>query len=170
MNLLNPTTTTLFDFSPNANLNAWTILDDVVMGGRSAGNFELNATGHGHYHGSVSLENNGGFSSVRHSFPAKKVSPESRLILHLKGDGKKYQIRVKAKRQDYYSYVNYFKTNGEWQKISVQLKDLYPTFRGRKLQMPNFAGTAIESFSILISNKKAEDFTLLLDKIEIQNP
>lgn len=64
----------LFDFSKSSNLKYWRIVDDVVMGGRSNGNFEIDSNGHGKFSGEVSLKNNGGFSSLRYNFKTKDVS------------------------------------------------------------------------------------------------
>jgi hypothetical protein len=33
---------------------------------------------------------------------------------------------------------------GDWQEIEVSLKDMYPSFRGRKLDLPNFSKNHIE--------------------------
>lgn len=57
--------TSLFNFTSSTDIKTWYIVDDVVMGGRSSGTFTLNEDGHGVFAGNVSLENNGGFSSVR---------------------------------------------------------------------------------------------------------
>ena len=54
---------TLFNFTADSDISNWKILDDVVMGGRSDGNFKMNTEGHGEYTGRVSLKNNGGFSN-----------------------------------------------------------------------------------------------------------
>ena len=59
---------TLFQFNTDSSIENWRILDDVVMGGRSDGHFKINSDGHGEYTGNVSLENNGGFSSLRYYF------------------------------------------------------------------------------------------------------
>ena len=90
------TTTTLFDFNKSSNLKYWRIVDDVVMGGRSSGNFEINSNGHGKFSGEVSLKNNGGFSSLRYNFKTKDVSEYSTIMLRIKGDGHNYQFRVKT--------------------------------------------------------------------------
>ncbi|MDG2228330.1 MAG: CIA30 family protein [Flavobacteriales bacterium] len=49
----------------------------------------------------------------------------------------------------------------------MNLKDLYPSFRGNKLNKENFNESSIEEISFLIANKKNESFKLLIDKIEI---
>jgi hypothetical protein len=158
----------LFDFKPDSDLSNWYVVDDGVMGGRSQGNFELHPEGYAVFSGTVSLENNGGFSSVRYSFREKEVRPYKKVVLRLKGDGKRYQFRVKSSRYDRASYIQYFETSGEWQDIEIALSDLYPTFRGRTLDRPNYSGEVMEEVTFLIGNKKAEPFRLLIDKIEFE--
>jgi hypothetical protein len=89
--------------------------------------------------------------------------------IKLKGDGKDYQFRIKHKTSDYYSYIKSFSTNGNWQTIELNLSDFYPSFRGRKLDIPNFDKNSIQQISILIANKKNESFELALDKIELNS-
>jgi len=158
----------IFDFNHNANITDWKIVDDVVMGGRSNGQFKLDSDGNGVFSGDVSVENNGGFSSVRYQFEKINTTKESKVIIRLKGDGKEYQFRIKNNRNTYYSYITNFKTSGDWENIIINLKDLYPSFRGQTMNIPNFAGNSIEEIVFLIGNKKNESFTLVLDKIEIE--
>ncbi len=158
----------IIDFDQNTSIHAWRIVDDGVMGGRSNGSFKLSSDGHGLFEGQISLENNGGFSSVRYQCGQVNVTPESHVVIRLKGDGKQYQFRVKDKARNYYSYITSFETSGEWQEIEIPLKDMYPSFRGRKLDMSNFAHDSFEEIVFLIGNKKVESFELLIDKIELK--
>lgn len=162
-------TETIFNFDKKSKLTSWRVVDDVVMGGRSNGSFSLSAEGHGVFEGEVSLENNGGFSSVRYFFEKTTVNPEGKLKIRLKGDGKRYQIRIKDNSSAYYSYVAYFQTSGKWETIEIPLSEMYAAFRGRKLNMPNFSKDSIEQIGFLISNKQAESFCLLLDKITVDS-
>jgi NADH dehydrogenase [ubiquinone] 1 alpha subcomplex assembly factor 1 len=161
-------TQVIIDFNNNSNLSNWNVVDDTVMGGRSAGNFQLTSEGHGKFSGNVSLENNGGFSSVRHNFKRLDVSPYSKIILKVKGDGKNYQFRIKDDRNAYYSYISEFTTNGEWQEIEISMQSMYPSYRGRKLDLPNYVGNYVEEITFLIANKKPQGFQLLIDKIELK--
>lgn len=158
----------IFDFTTSANLSNWRIVDDGVMGGRSNGDFSLTETGHGKFSGVISLEKNGGFSSVHYNFKELSVSKYSKICIRLKGDGKKYQFRLKHKTNQYYSYTLPFKTSGEWETVEIELNKMYPSFRGRKLDMPNFSEDSIEEIVFLFGNKKEESFQLLLDKIELK--
>lgn len=158
---------TIFEFNKNADIKDWTIVNDGVMGGKSAGSFSLSADGFGMFHGEVSLENNGGFSSVQYKFEAVEVKDAQAIVLKIKGDGKAFQIRIKDNLNHSHSYVTSFKTSGEWEEIRITLKDMYPKFRGRLLDLPHFASKHIEQVSFLIGNKKAENFKLLINKIEL---
>ena len=162
------TSDTIFDFNEESTLKDWFIVDDVVMGGRSSGSFGIDAQGHGIFKGVISLENYGGFSSVRHRFKKKSIGDYTKIVLKVKGDGKEYQFRVKANASDFYSYISTFSTNKEWQEIEILLNDMYPTFRGRRLNRPNFNSAGIEELALLIGNKKEEHFQLLVDKIWLE--
>lgn len=158
----------IFDFNLQSDINNWYIINDVVMGGKSTSSFSINDKGFAVFEGNVSLENNGGFSSVRYNFKRKSISGLSKIVLKVKGDGKNYQFRIKSNSDDYYSYVATFTTNGNWQEIEIPLNNMYPSFRGRKLNMPNFSEEYIEEVAFLIGNKKEEKFRLLIDKISLQ--
>ena len=162
------TSTTLFDFNKSSNLKYWRIVDDVVMGGYSQGNFEINSKGHGKFSGDVSLKNNGGFSSLRYNFPTKDVSNFTTVVLRIKGDGHNYQFRVKTSSRDYASYIYEFETTTEWMTIEIPFKDMEPRFRGRKLNARNYPGQQLEEIAFLIGNKKEQSFELLLDKISLK--
>jgi NADH dehydrogenase [ubiquinone] 1 alpha subcomplex assembly factor 1 len=105
---------------------------------------------------------------VRYKFDQKLIKGAKKVILKVKGDGKKYQFRVKTNSSDYYSYISTFSTTGDWQEIEIRLEDMYPTFRGRKLDQPNFSSDHMEEVAFLIGNKKKETFQLLIDKIELK--
>ncbi len=158
----------IFDFTQKSNLKDWVIVDDDVMGGKSSGSFALSPKGHGLFKGAISLDNNGGFSSVRYKFDRKSVKGFTKIVLKIKGDTKKYQFRIKSNSQDYYSYITTFETNGNWQEIEIPLQSMIPSFRGRTLDKPNFSGDAIEEIAFLIANKRVEKFQLLIDNIVLK--
>ncbi|OAB25304.1 Complex I intermediate-associated protein 30 (CIA30) [Flavobacterium fryxellicola] len=158
----------IFDFDKNSDIRDWIVVDDVVMGGRSISTFKLNEDGFGVFEGSVSLDNNGGFSSVRYRFQKAELKQFTSIVVKLRGDGKEYQLRIKSNYSDFYSYIMPFSTSGEWQEIKIPLKDMYPSWRGRRLKQSNFSEDFIEEITFLIGNKKNENFKLLIDKIELE--
>ena len=158
----------LFDFTEKCDISDWKIVDDGVMGGLSSSTFFVDKAGNGIFKGSVSLENNGGFCSVRHFFKPTTLKNHKIFSLRLKGDGKKYQLRVKSKVSDSYSYIYEFQTTSDWQTVEIPITEMYASFRGRTLNLPNYDGSSLEEIAFLIGNKKYEDFQLILDKIEVK--
>ncbi len=157
--------TTLFDFTTDANMDSWAVVNDGVMGGLSKGKLEVTPEGHGKFSGTVSLENYGGFTSIRCALADIPTTPNARVQLRIKGDGKAYQFRVKHKPRDYQSYITTFSTTGDWETIEIPLNDLFPSWRGQKLDMPNFDHSSMNEFTLLIANKRNETFELLIDKV-----
>ena len=158
----------VYDFSPGSNPADWYVVDDGVMGGRSNGVIALSTEGHGIFQGVVSLENNGGFTSIRHRPDEIETKAYSMFRIRLKGDGKNFQFRVKTSLRDYQSYVFEFETTGYWQEITIPFDQMYPTFRGSKLDMPNYPGVILRECTFLISNNKEERFHLEIDKIWLE--
>lgn len=158
---------TIFNFTKTSDIANWNVVNDGVMGGLSHGNFRLNEAGNGIFSGMVSLENNGGFSSIRYKIGHTNISGKTTVVIRLKGDGKKYQFRLKQNSDDRHSFVLQFETSGDWETIEIPLHTLYPTFRGRKLDIGNFSENYLEEIGFLIGNKKQELFQLELDCIEL---
>ena len=159
---------TLFNFNAKSDISNWNIVDDVVMGGRSNGSFSLNDSGNGIFKGTVSLENNGGFSMVQYRFDTKQVEKFTKVCISLKGDGKAYQFRIKTNNNDDYSYVFPFQTSGDWETITIPFESMYPAFRGKKINAENYPGKHMELIAFLIGNKKAESFQLEIESIELK--
>lgn len=158
---------TIYDFDETSRINEWQIINDGVMGGVSEGNIHLNELGNGVFSGLVSTENNGGFSSLRYRFESLKATGLNRLVIRVKGDGKRYQFRIKDKVENRHAFISYFKSTGEWQLVELSLSDMYPTFRGRRLEMANFCHDTIEEVAFLIGNGVNESFQLEIDYIKI---
>lgn len=157
----------LFDFNKDTTLANWQVVNDGVMGGDSEAQFGINSEGHAVFSGEVSLENNGGFTSVRYRFTPIDVRSHQKVVLRIKGDGKTYQFRLKSSLSDVHSYVKLFTTTGEWQSIEINFADMHPRFRGRVLNRPNYPGESLCEIAFLIANKKAETFSLEIDEISL---
>ena len=155
----------IYDFKANNNTLGWYVVNDGVMGGLSQGQITINDAGNGVFEGYVTTENNGGFSAVRYAFNIKDVSKFEHVILKVKGDGKAYQFRIKENSTQRFSYTATFKTSGVWENIKIPLKSFYPTYRGSRLDKPNYAGEKMEEITIFIGNKKKESFSLEIENI-----
>tara|TARA_B100000214_G_scaffold372012_1_gene349429 strand:+ start:506 stop:1051 length:546 start_codon:yes stop_codon:yes gene_type:complete len=158
----------VYDFSKNADMRKWQVVDDVVMGGRSAGYLSLDENGNGRFFGYVSLENYGGFSSIRLRHKDEKIDEYKFIVIRILGDNKWYQLRVRSRYSDRHVYVKKFFAKDEWQEIEIPLRSMQPQFRGRKLRMKNFNANSIVEYGILVGNKVEEDFNLLIDYISLR--
>ena len=158
----------IYHFDNEVNLNEWAIINDDVMGGVSKSNLNINKDGNGVFGGKISTAYNGGFASVRYNCKRIYIKENKSIRLKIKGDEKEYQLRIKANTDDYYSYLLPFKTSGKWEEIIIPLKEMYASFRGRRLDIKNFNNNYIEQITFLIGNKKNESFNLIIDSITIQ--
>ncbi|XP_065877964.1 protein HIGH CHLOROPHYLL FLUORESCENCE PHENOTYPE 173, chloroplastic isoform X1 [Euphorbia lathyris] len=140
----------------------WGALDDVVMGGVSQSNFEINTTGGenggpaGLFKGVVSTTNNGGFTSIRTKNFSKPedLSAYDGLELRLKGDGRRYKLIVRTSSDwDTVGYTASFDTvEGKWQSIRLPFSSLTPIFRARTvLDAPPFDPSNIVSLQLMFS-------------------
>ncbi len=157
----------IFHFSKNANLSKWYSVDDVVMGGKSAGYLSITEDGFGCFSGKISKENNGGFSSI-HFQEHFNCSPDNNIILRAKGDGKKYQLRIKHKAEDRQGYIFNFQTSEEWEQYRIPLAEMKPYFRGNQLPMENFNATEFAEVSIFLLSEEAVSFNLLIDSLDLE--
>lgn len=158
----------IYTFSIQSNIREWRIVNDGVMGGISKSSLVLTNAGHGQFSGHVSLANNGGFASIQLNTTIKLAEEKTFIVLRVKGDGKRYEFRLKGDISQSESYVHQFTTSGEWENIKLEISEFYPQFRGRKLNIPNFNFESIEQLSFLIANKQDEDFALLIDWIGLE--
>lgn len=155
------------DFSPASTVE-WFNIDDVVMGGRSDSRLEQHADGTASFVGTVSLENNGGFASVRGQMGRADLSAYDGMALRVRGDGKVYGIRLRTDSGfDGLSYAAQFETSeGEWEEIRVPFDRFVPTFRGRIFRdVDPLDPSRIHQVGLIISDKQEGAFRLDLDWI-----
>lgn len=148
----------------------WEVVDDVVMGGRSDGHFQLLESGHALFSGNLSLENNGGFSSVKNRHRVNIEGAES-IRLKIKGDGNRYSFRFRTGSNGEthrYVYESRFDTTpGEWEIILLDLSEFEAVFRGRPVTdapPPDLA--SIHEYGFLISDKQEGEFRLEIGSVE----
>ena len=156
----------LEDFSEN-DLLSWNIVDDTVMGGRSRGSFKIN-NNIVEFKGYLSLANNGGFSSVRAYYPYDLIGISS-ITLRVKGDGRKYNFRVRTNKNSWASYSHSFSTESNtWQEITLNIQAFFPTYRGYNVQnVQRLSELLIREIGIMISDKNEGNFALMIDWIMV---
>lgn len=158
----------LFDFADPAAMRGWQIEDDGVMGGVSKGTFTRDPEGHAVFSGKVSLENNGGFSSVQSYCEPIDVSSYRNAVIRVKGDGKNYRFIVESEKDARHYYVANFETTGEWQEIQIPLREMYPDRRGDRLDLPAYPGKTMAQVRFMIANGRAENFRLQIAGVRLE--
>ena len=124
----------LFTFDHPEAAKPWQTVNDGVMGGRSVGRFKVNADQEMEFSGTLSLENNGGFASVRASRGSKLAMQTGDVIVaRVRGDGREYNFNLYAQKNlGGYSYRQSFQTKrDQWIEVELPLNDSLATWRGR---------------------------------------
>ncbi|WP_237274382.1 CIA30 family protein [Tenacibaculum ovolyticum] len=155
-------------FDKNSSNQSWYITNDDVMGGVSNSSMKLDEEKKMIFSGNVSLDNNGGFAMTRLPLNINFNTDKTKVVLKLKGDGKKYQFRIKAKNNQRFWYIQSFQTSKSTEEIELPLHKFYASFRGYKLNVDNFSETTITEIAILIGNKKNEKFKLEIERITLK--
>lgn len=151
----------------------WQVVNDDVMGGISTSQVHVATNGTMTFAGTVSLENNGGFASVR-TVPARhNLAGCDAFVVRVRGDGQRYKFTVRTERSfDSAIYQAAFKTKaGEWQEHRLAFEDFVPTFRGRVLSgEPPLDPAKISSVGFLISEKQTGPFRLAVAWVKASRP
>jgi monofunctional biosynthetic peptidoglycan transglycosylase len=141
----------------------WAIVNDGVMGGLSSSEFVDGGDGFAVFRGNLSLDNNGGFASVRGIVPAAVMEGHRGLALRVRGDGRTYQVRLRTNRRfDGVAYMAEFRTQADtWQTIEIPFESFEATYRGRR---PSGAADLepgqIQQIGLLIGDKVEGPFRL----------
>jgi len=155
----------LVDFADPNEVARWRATDDVVMGGQSS-SAVLAGHGVGIFTGHVSLERGGGFASVRRADHAMDLSTCDLIVLHVRGDGRRYKLNVRTSETfDGVVYQAAFATQpGVWSNVELLLEDFEPRFRGRPVEGA-FDRARVASLGVLISDQQAGPFRLEMSAI-----
>ena len=151
------------DFTnPKTMRDCW-IVNDGVMGGVSQSRLREDPQGM-FFEGLVSLENNGGFASMR----ASAQFPQSTQLLELlaKGDGKQYKLFLRTAIAPQVSYTADFIADPRWQTHRFNLNQFKSTFRGQSVNAPALSFAGVIEFGILISNNQAGSFAIQLKTLQ----
>ena len=158
------------DFTDNSVRAKWGVTNDGVMGGISTSQVSVSENNFLIFSGEVSLENNGGFASLRSPVDDFDFSDCKGFVIRIKGDGKLYSMSFRQTK--YFTGYNYnlrFGTEkNNWQVIKLPFKDFKLKYYGREVDNYNPPNTEeIKQLSILISDKQQGPFKLEIEWIKL---
>lgn len=157
---------TLASFDKAQAAAGWQAVNDGVMGGRSQGRFRITNEGHLEFSGTLSLENNGGFASVRST--GRKISLQSDDVvkLRVKGDGRTYAFNLYT-NGNRYSFRQTFATQKDrWVEVALPLHAFTATWRGRDFPNQKLDPARISGVGVLLGDKQPGPFLLEIDWIK----
>jgi len=148
------------------NLEPWRAINDGVMGGISQGEMVVIDNGL-RFRGRLSLENNGGFASVRRPYGGDAIRAGG-VRLRVKGDGRRYQFRVRLdERYDGVSWSAGFDTDDSWQTVDLPFEAFEPVYRGRSVANAGpVVSEKIRQFGFMLVDGKEGQFQLDITRIE----
>ena len=161
----------LFDFTKADAAKEWQTVNDGVMGGVSEGKFKITDQKTLEFFGTLSLENNGGFASVRTK--AKKLGLEKgdTLLARIRGDGREYTLNLYLNKPLIaFSYRAAVPTKkGEWIEVQIPLNKFEAASFG---QVVKEAGAVkpdeVNALGFLLGDKKAGPFQLEVEWIKVE--
>ncbi|WP_373454044.1 CIA30 family protein [Vibrio splendidus] len=163
------TGTNMIDFTQASEHQNWTATNDDVMGGISTGEL-IYLDNMSRFRGELSLENNGGFSSVKRSIESLAHEIDSVELVFV-GDGRTYQLRfTKSKDGHRVQYKHYFDTiKGQQLSKVFHFNDFQAVFRGRLLSdAPELKARDIKQIGFLIADKQPSPFELDLIQLHFR--
>ena len=149
----------------------WRAIDDRVMGGVSRSALRFSAEGHATFKGNVSLEQNGGFASVRSRLGLQGVPGATDCVIEVRGDGKHYKLCLFI--VDAFDATSYqaelCPPAYDWGVIRLPLAGFSASLRGRPvLHAPPLSSASIRQVGLMIAGRQAGRFALDIRAIRLE--
>ena len=159
----------LFQFDSPKDVRPWRSVNDGVMGGRSSGQVSYDSDGSMDFSGYLSLENNGGFASIRAAKPNMGLRENDVIFARVRGDGRKYTFNVYAQENlRGRSYRQTFPTTKDkWTVVAFPVNQFAATWRGRNFPNDRLDPAQAAGLGILLGDKKQGPFNLEIDWIKV---
>jgi len=157
----------LFDFAAGEHAGNWRIVNDTVMGGRSQSSVEID-DGVLVFSGELSLENQGGFCSVRSKSTGWDLSEYEGLSVTIRTGDRSFTLTARDEAgNDTVGHHHPLPVTGdEWQTVHALFADFEATYHGRVLDdNPGLDTAAVRSIGFLIGEEQEGPFRLEVARI-----
>ena len=162
---------TVFSFQNPDTSGAWQAVNDGVMGGRSKGGFRFGEDRTLEFSGTLSLENNGGFASIRTPVKSLNLLDSEQFVVRVRGDGRTYSMNVYTGNSNRsYSWRQEFSTvAGKWIDVCLPISNFLATWRGRRFPSEKLQAAAVSRLGFLLGDKKPGTFRLQIQSVRIES-
>lgn len=158
------TSVELYDPTGPGAEDAFIVINDGVMGGLTTSHVAVEG-GALVFSGTVRLENDGGFASMRTRIDKRELGGFTGIELVVRGDGQRYKLNLRDDlRSDGVSHQIAFETRaGKMLTLRFPFEAFEPRFRGRRVPTaPPLDRSRIQQLGVLISDEQAGEFRLEL--------
>lgn len=161
----------ILDFAAPDAARQWQAVNDGVMGGVSDGRFKITEGKTLEFFGTLSLENNGGFASVRTKPTDLNIKAGDALVVRVKGDGREYvlNIHTKSRRMAFSYRAPLPTTKDEWREVEIPLAEFIPTAFGKRVEgMGPVEPSQINGLGFMLSDKKPGMFQMQVEWVKVE--
>lgn len=159
---------TIASFEDPKVLDDWAIVNDTVMGGVSRSSVEQTEAGNLRFKGELSLQNNGGFVSIRSRPKQLSLQGSNGITLSVRGDGRTYYLDLRSGGQSMGgSFRASFTTlKNEWTEVFIPLSNFIRQSFGRRVPNSILDPESISSIGFTLSDKKPGPFELEVEFVK----
>jgi monofunctional biosynthetic peptidoglycan transglycosylase len=123
------------------------------------------------FFGTLSLENNGGFASVRTKTKKLGLEKGDTLVAKVRGDGREYLMNLSVPTiRIAYNYRAVFQTKkDEWVEVKIPLDKFEATSFGQVVKNAGQVNpTSVNGLGFMLSDKKAGPFKMEIESIMVE--
>ena len=156
-------------FNTQNSVDAWRVINDGVMGGRSFGGPKF-ADGVMVFKGHINT-NGGGFSSIRLEVEAGLLTQAESLSLRIKSDGRAYKMSFRSDARHRGRPVSFQAPipqteAGQWREVRVPLSGLRASLFGQSVDGASFDTSKIWEIGFIIADGQDGPFRLEIESFK----
>ncbi len=160
----------LTEFETQAEIDAWLVVNDDVMGGRSAGGAVF-ADSVMTFTGTINTDG-GGFASLRLPIAEGTLAGVESVRMRVRSDGRAYKLTLRDSLEGRDNRTSHqaaipVSTPGEWEIVEVSLADLDANVFGRSVETEPFVPELANRVGLMMSDGVDGDFVLEIDWIDL---
>ncbi|MFD1161146.1 MULTISPECIES: CIA30 family protein [Hwangdonia] len=173
MALLSSASGIVFNFGTQHNTENWRIVNDGVMGGVSTSSLIENDNAI-LFKGETSLDNNGGFASIRTLIDKGRLKDCKTMTIRFKSSSthRTFGLSLKTSQRYYIPYHKFTFTpkSTDWEELKINITE-FKHYRISEIigeNMPLEVLKEVFNIALIVSDGKAGDFNIEIDYIKFE--